>query len=167
MPFAILALAALIALFWGLASALAHLFWSHGAWRIVDARDLPQPPPNTRAAPSSPAFPSICWAMRSPPTTEMMQLASIIGVYGLTALAALLAMTPALIWPADGRGMAARLVPFFLAVGVIAAQIGYGNVRLNSTLVTPRTDMNVRLVQPIITEHSNWAAANPPDIVTG
>ena len=35
MPFAILALAALIALFWGLASALAHLCWSHGAWRIV------------------------------------------------------------------------------------------------------------------------------------
>ena len=35
MPFAILALAALIAFFWGLGSALAHLFWSHGPWRIV------------------------------------------------------------------------------------------------------------------------------------
>jgi apolipoprotein N-acyltransferase len=32
--------------------------------------------------------------------------------------------------------------------------------------VTPRDDFNVRLVQPIITEHSNWAAANPPEIVS-
>src|SRR6185295_14274571 len=31
MPFAILALAALIAFFWGLGSALAHQFWSDGA----------------------------------------------------------------------------------------------------------------------------------------
>src|SRR5688572_7442692 len=35
MPFAILALAAMIAFFWGVASALAHLLWSHGPWRIV------------------------------------------------------------------------------------------------------------------------------------
>src|SRR5690606_2373312 len=35
MPPAILALAALIALFWGFASALAHLTWSHGGARIV------------------------------------------------------------------------------------------------------------------------------------
>src|SRR3954468_14259432 len=35
MPIAILALAALIALFWGLASAAAHLLWSNGAWRVV------------------------------------------------------------------------------------------------------------------------------------
>jgi apolipoprotein N-acyltransferase len=75
-------------------------------------------------------------------------------------------MTPALIWPADGRGLVARLVPFFLAVAAIAGQVGYGNYRLNSTDVTPRTDMSVRLVQPIITEHTNWAAANPPEIVT-
>jgi apolipoprotein N-acyltransferase len=95
----------------------------------------------------------------------MMQLASVIGVYGLTVLAALLAMTPALIWPADGRSLAPRLVPFVLAVGVIAAQIGWGNVRLNSTPAVPRTDMKVRMVQPVITEHADWASANPADIV--
>ncbi len=41
MPFAILALAALIALFWGLASALAHLFWSPGRLAHRDAGDVP------------------------------------------------------------------------------------------------------------------------------
>jgi apolipoprotein N-acyltransferase len=54
MPFAILALAALIALFWGLASAAAHLFWSHGA------------SPNMPAARCFRAFPSTFWATPSP-----------------------------------------------------------------------------------------------------
>ena len=165
MPFAILALAALIALFWGLASALAHLFWSHGAFRIVTLAAFLSLAEYARGTLFS-GFPFDLLGYALTANTEMMQLASIVGVYGLTALAALLAMTPALIWPADGRGLAARLIPFFLAIAVIAAQIGYGNVRLNGTPVTPRTDMKVRLVQPVITEHSNWAAANPPEIVT-
>ena len=53
----------------------------------------------------------------------MSQLASVVGVYGLTFIAALLSVTPALIWPADGRTMTRRLVPFFAAVVVIAAQV--------------------------------------------
>jgi apolipoprotein N-acyltransferase len=165
MPIAILALAALIALFWGLASALAHLCWSHGAWRVVTLAAFLSAAEYIRGTAFS-GFPFDLLGYSLTANTQMMQLASIIGVYGLTALAALLAMTPALIWPADGRGLAARLIPFFLAVGIIAAQVGYGNYRMNSITVTPRTDMKVRMVQPVITEHSNWAAANPPDIVT-
>jgi apolipoprotein N-acyltransferase len=34
MPFAVLALAAALALFWAFASAFAHLFWQAGPWRI-------------------------------------------------------------------------------------------------------------------------------------
>ena len=44
-----------------------------------------------------------------------------IGIYGLTLIAALLAMTPALIWPADNRSLSRRLLPFFIAIAVIAA----------------------------------------------
>jgi len=165
MPFAILALAALIALFWGLASALAHLCWSHGAWRIVTLAAFLSAAEYIRGTAFS-GFPFDLLGYSLTATTEMMQAASLVGVSGLTFIAALIAMTPALIWPADGRGLAPRLMPFFLAIAVIAAQIGWGNVRLNSTAVTPRADMKVRMVQPVITEHSDWATANPPDIVT-
>ncbi|HEX4298648.1 MAG TPA: apolipoprotein N-acyltransferase [Devosia sp.] len=165
MPFAILALAALIALFWGLASALAHLCWSHGAWRIVTLAAFLAAAEYARGTVFS-GFPFDLLGYALTANTEMMQLASVVGVYGLTALAALLAMAPALIWPADGRALAPRLVPFVLAVAVIAAMVAYGHVRLASTAVTPRTDMRVRMVQPMITEHSDWAAANPPDIVS-
>lgn len=165
MPFAILALAALIALFWGLASALAHLCWSHGAWRIVTLTAFLGLAEYARGTLFS-GFPFDLLGYALTATPEMMQLASIVGVYGLTLLAALLAMTPALIWPADGRGVAQRLIPFVLAVAVLAAQIGWGNVRLNSTPAVPRTDIKVRMVQPVITEHADWASANPADIVT-
>jgi apolipoprotein N-acyltransferase len=164
MPFAILALAALIAFFWGLASALAHLWWSHGGWRIVTLAVFVSAAEYARGTLFS-GFPFDLLGYALTANTAMMQLSSIVGVYGLTLLAALLAMTPALIWPADGRGLVARLVPFFLAVAVIAGQIGYGNVRLNAVAVTPRTDMKVRMVQPLVTEHSDWAAANPAAIV--
>ncbi len=165
MPVAILALAAMIAFFWGLGSALAHLFWSHGAWRIVTLAVFVSAAEYARGTFLS-GFPFDLLGYALTANTEMMQLSSIVGVYGLTLLAALLAMTPALIWPADGRGMVARLVPFFLAIAAIAGQIGYGNYRLNTVEVLPRDDLTVRLVQPIITEHSNWAAANPPEIIS-
>jgi apolipoprotein N-acyltransferase len=165
MPFAILALAALIALFWGLASSLAHLFWSHGAWRIVALATFLTAAEYARGTLFS-GFPFDLLGYSLTATSEMMQLASVIGVYGLTAIAALLALTPALIWPADGRDVATRLLPFVLGVAVIAAQIGWGHLRLTDTPVVPRTDMKVRLVQPMITEHANWALAKPPEIVS-
>ncbi|HVY50015.1 MAG TPA: apolipoprotein N-acyltransferase [Devosia sp.] len=165
MPFAILALAALIALFWGVASALAHLCWSHGAWRIVTLAAFLSAAEYARGTLFS-GFPFDLLGYALTANTPMMQLASVVGVYGLTALAALLSMTPALIWPADGRGLAPRLLPLVLALGVIAAQVAWGNVRLNATRPAERTDVKVRLVQPVVTEHSDWAAANPPDIVT-
>jgi apolipoprotein N-acyltransferase len=164
MPVAVLALAALIALFWGLASALAHLCWSHGGWRVVTLAVFLSAAEYARGTFFS-GFPFDLLGYALTANVEMMQLSAIVGVYGLTLLAALLAMTPALIWPADGRSMVARLVPFFLAIAAIAAQIGYGNYRLQGTGIT-QSDLRVRLVHPIITEHSNWAAANPPEIVS-
>jgi apolipoprotein N-acyltransferase len=164
MPVAVLALSALIALFWGLASALAHLCWSHGGWRVVTLAVFLSAAEYARGTFFS-GFPFDLLGYALTANVEMMQLSAIVGVYGLTLLAALLAMTPALIWPADGRSMVARLVPFFLAIAAIAAQIGYGNYRLQGTEIT-QSDLRVRLVQPIITEHSNWAAANPPEIVS-
>ncbi len=164
MPFAILALAATIALFWGLASALAHLLWSHGAWRIVTLATFLTLAEWARGHFFS-GFPFDLIGYAFAANDEMAQLASVIGVYGLTALGALLAMTPALIWPADDQGLARRLTPFFLAVVVIAAQLGWGHYRLASTPVPQRTDVKLRLVQPMVLEHSDWSTADPARII--
>ncbi|MEQ1771712.1 MAG: apolipoprotein N-acyltransferase, partial [Devosia sp.] len=164
MPLAIAALAALIALFWGLGSALAHLFWSHSGWRIVVLATFLSLAEYARGTLLS-GFPFDLLGYALTANPEMMQLASVIGVYGLTALCSLLVMTPALIWPADGRGLVPRLVPLFLAVAVIAAQVGWGHQRLTQTVLTDRTDMRARLVQPLLTAHRD-ALAPPPEIIS-
>jgi apolipoprotein N-acyltransferase len=164
MPFAIVTLAATIALFWGLASALAHLLWSGGAMRIVTLATFLSLAEWARGHFFS-GFPFDLLGYAFAANDEMSQLASVIGVYGLTALAALLSMTPALIWPPDQRNLTRRLVPFFLSLGIIAAQIGYGHYRLGSTPVTQRADMRMRIVQPMVLEHADWSEAKPADII--
>ena len=164
MPFAILALAAIIALFWGLASAAAHLLWSHGAWRIVTLATCITIAEWARGHVLT-GFPFDLLGYALTPTDEMMQITSVIGIYGLTFVAALLATTPALIWPADNRSLSRRLLPFFAAIAVIAAQLGFGYNRLVGTVTTERTDISMRLVQPMVYEHSNWSTVDPVGII--
>lgn len=164
MPFAILALSALIAAFWGLASAAAHLTWSNGPWRVVTLATFLTIAEWLRGHILT-GFPFDLLGYALTPTAEMMQLASVIGVYGLTFLAALLAMTPALIWPADNRPLTRRLFPFFLGLAVLAAQLGYGYNRLEGTSVTRRADVRMRLVQPLVYEHSDWGNVDPQAII--
>lgn len=164
MPPAILALSALIALFWGLASALAHLSWSHGGWRILTLTSWLAVAEFARGHVLT-GFPFDLLGYSLTGTDEMMQLASVIGVYGLTFLAALLAMTPALIWPADDRPWSARLAPFFLALMLIAAQLGYGWNRLSGTVSTERQDIAMRLVQPMVYEHADFGNVDPVALI--
>ncbi len=164
MPFAILALSALIALFWGLASALAHLSWSHGGWRIVGLAAWLALAEFARGHVLT-GFPFDLLGYSLTGTEEMMQLASVIGVYGLSFLAPLLAMTPALIWPADERAMSRRLTPLFLALAIIAGQLGYGWNRLSGTVATERQDTAMRLVQPLVYEHSDFGNVDPVALI--
>ncbi|MGV3650448.1 MAG: apolipoprotein N-acyltransferase [Devosia sp.] len=164
MPIAILALAALIALFWGLGTALAHLLWSDGPWRIVALAGALSLAEWARGTLFS-GFPFDLLGYALTANDAMMQLASIVGVYGLTFIAILIAATPALAWPADGRALARRMLPGVLAIAVVAAQLGYGSWRLASTETVMRQEMRLKLVQPMITEHTNWAAAQPAAII--
>lgn len=164
MPLAILALAAILAIFWGLGSALAHLFWSDSGWRILAlAGGLTLAELARGHLFSGFPFDLVGYALTA--NDEMAQLASIIGVYGLTALAALIAMTTALVWPSDRRPLVRRLVPVFVAIVAIAAQVGYGSYRLATTPVSARDDMRVRMVQPMILGHADWNALDPEAII--
>jgi len=97
---------------------------------------------------------------------QLMQLASVTGTYGLTLIAILLATTPALIWPADQRGWALRVLPLTVAMAFLALQVGFGTWRLNNIPVVPRTDIKVRMVQPMILDHADWSQGDPNQIIT-
>lgn len=164
MPPAILALSALIAVFWGLASALAHLSWSHGWVRILTLAAWLAAAEFARGHLFT-GFPFDLLGYSLTGTDELMQLSAVIGVYGLTFLAPLLAMTPALVWPADDRPLTQRLAPVFLALFVIAAQLGYGWNRLTGTQTGERQDMALRLVQPLVLEHADFGNVDPVALI--
>ena len=164
MPFAVVGLAGILALFWAVGTAVAHLMWSGGALRIVALATLLAAAEWLRGHLFT-GFPFNLIGHTLTANEEMMQFASVVGVYGLTFVAALIAMTPALIWPADDRGLVARLLPFFLAMAAIAGQVGYGNWRLNAVEITQRDDMAVRLVQPMILAHTDWELGDPAHIM--
>lgn len=164
MPFAVVGLAAILSLFWAVGTAVAHLLWSQGALRLVTLATFLGAAEYLRGHILS-GFPFDLIGYALTANDEMMQAASLIGVYGLTFVAVLIASTTALIWPSDGRGLVARLLPFFLAIAVIAAQVVYGNWRIANTEVTPRDDMKVRLVQPAILEHTDWSTIDPEHIM--
>jgi apolipoprotein N-acyltransferase len=167
MPFAIVGLAAILSVFWGLGSALAHMLWSGGAFRIVTLASFLALAEWGRGHLFSvfSGFPFDLLGYALTANDQMVQLASVIGSYGLTVLAALLAMTPALIWPADQRSLVRRLIPIFLSILALAAQVAYGNWRLTTTTPTPRTDMKVRMVQPMVLDHADWTAADPAEVI--
>lgn len=157
MPLAVLALAAVLALFWGLASALAHFFWTHSPVRILTLGVALSGAEFLRGhILSGLPFDLLGYALTANQT--MMQASSLIGIYGLTFMAVLLALSPALIWPADERDWTTRLLPFFAALLILAAQLGYGQYRLNSIEVSERDDMRLRLVQPNIEQAMKWQA---------
>jgi len=155
MPLAVLTLAAVLALFWGLASAVAHYFWSDGVWRVVALTFALSLAEFARGHLFT-GFPFDLVGYALTANVQMAQLSAVIGIYGLTALAIFLAMLPALIWPTDGRSLTRRLVPFFSLLVILAAQLGYGNYRLQVTPLIPRTDIKLRLIQPAIQQAQKW-----------
>lgn len=159
MPFAVLAIAGVLSVFWGLASALAHQLWSP-AWGRVIVLALALSAAEFARGHLFTGFPFNLLGYALTANETMMQSASIVGIYGLTLLAALVGFLPALIWPQDERSLAARLFPLFAIVSLLAVQLSYGQYRLTSVEITQRPDMRLRLVQPGISQVEKWQPGN-------
>ncbi|MCC0025014.1 MAG: apolipoprotein N-acyltransferase [Hyphomicrobiaceae bacterium] len=155
MPVAVLALAAVLALFWGLGTRLAFVLWSHSPLRILALAAGLSLAEYARGHLFS-GFPFDLAGYALTANETMMQAAALIGVYGLTPVVLFMSATPALIWPADERGWAQRLAPFFLALVVLVGQIGYGQWRLSETAPADVTGVKLRIVQPAVDQASKW-----------
>ena len=89
---------------------------------------------------------------------SLLQMASLVGLYGLTLVALVWAMVPALWWL--GWRRLAVCVGFMMPVAALA-----GMVRL-ADLPTPATDAPpkmVRIVQPAVPQHEKWDRTRRPD----
>lgn len=148
LPLAILGLPACLAIFYGLAAALARIFWSDGMGRIAALAASFGLLEWVRSFIFT-GFPwnTIGYAMM--PMPVMMQSAHVIGTMGVTALSVFVFAAPALLGTRQGAKLGISL-----AAILFAAHLGYGAYIL---YLTPKPEALpedkrpvIRLVQPAI-----------------
>lgn len=150
MPFAVVGLPAVLAVFFGLACALARPFWRHDLGRIFALAFGFGAGEWLRAI----AFTGFPWnpvGQAAMPVPVLMQSASVIGVLGVNALAVYVFAAPALLAGRSWR-RAGLAVAFLLAF----THAGFGYWRLNRPDPADAPAIAVRLVQPSIDQAMKW-----------
>jgi len=157
-PFAVVAMAAGMALFWGLAAVLYRLVRPPGARRVLVFAGAFAALEWTRGHiltgfPWN--LPGETWKAGSP----VSQFASVVGAYGLTWITLAIAAAPA-VWREGKRG---RIAVGAAAAGLIALYVaGWVPLSLTYALPPPTT---VRIVQADIPQESKWDAGRFAQIV--
>lgn len=152
LPLAILVLPAGLAIFYGLAAALARLLWSDGIGRIAALAFAFGVAEWLRAVVLT-GFPWNAIGYAAMPTPLLMQSISFTGLFGMNALAVFVFAMPALL--ASRRHAATGTV---LALLLVAAHVGYGVWRPAPSAETPRS-VALRIVQPSIDQSEKWDAS--------
>lgn len=149
LPFAVLALPAVLALFFALAAALAALCWRNELGRIAAlaaAFGLTEWLRNF-------AFTGFPWnpvGQLMMPTPLLMQSSALVGPWAMNGLAVFLFSLPALL-----AGRRYRLAGLVLGVLIAAAHVGFGLVRLSLPL-DDAGSLPLRIVQPSAPLDGAW-----------
>ena len=144
LPLAILGLPAVLALFYGLATGLAHIFWSEGFGRIAALAAAFGLAEWLRSFVAT-GFPWNAIGYGAMPIPIMMQSSHAIGLFGVSMLAVFVFSTPALL--GTRRGAAQGIA---IAVLLVAAHLGYGAYRIYTAPARTEDGLTVRIVQPAI-----------------
>lgn len=157
-PFAVSAMAAGLALFWGLAALLYRRLRPDSAWRVLTFAGAFAILEWTRGHiltgfPWN--LPGETWRAGSAPS----QAAALVGAYGLTWITVAIACAPA-VWR-DGR---TGKIALGAAVAGLVGLYGYGGVALSRPLVQG-PPVGVRIVQADIKQDAKWDAAHFSRIV--
>ncbi|WP_342150659.1 apolipoprotein N-acyltransferase [Methylorubrum sp. SB2] len=162
MPLGVLGLPAVLAVFSALGFAAARLLWSRGPARIA-ALAVGLAGAEWLRGHLFTGFPWNTLGMALGSNLWTMQAASVIGLYGLTLLAILIAAAPAtLATETTARG---RLIPSLAALVVLAALAGYGALRLPASPDPTVAGVRLRLIQPNVPQDARFRADIRDEIV--
>lgn len=150
LPFAMFGLPALLACFYGLATALARLVWSDDIGRIA-ALAFGFALAEWLRGFIFTGFPWNAIGYAAMPVPLLMQSASVVGLAGMNALAVLVFAMPALL--AAPRH---RRVGLVLALVLVALHAGFGYVRLTPSQEPIERALAVRIVQPATDLSEKW-----------
>ena len=151
LPVAVLGLPALLALFYGFATALARSLWSDDFGRIA-ALAVSFAVAEWLRSFLLTGFPWNPVGLAAMPVPLLMQSVAVVGPHAMNALAVLVFSLPAL--AASDRHVRTGLA---LGVLLLAAHAGYGYARLSMVPAPDRT-LAVRIIQPSVDQAEKWDA---------
>ena len=154
LPLAVLGLPAILAVFYGAATALARVLWSDGLGRIAALAAAFGLAEWARSFVLT-GFPWNAIGYAAMPAPLMMQSVELVGIFGLSALTVFVFSAPALV--GTSRGAVAGLLTALL---LLSAHVGYGWVALSRLDASENaaTDSVIRIVQPAIDQSAKWDA---------
>lgn len=152
LPLAVVALPAVLAIYYGLAATLARLFWSESVGRIAVLAAAFAMAEWLRGMLFT-GFPWNAIGYAAMPVPTLMQSSVLVSMVGINALTVFVFAMPALALSRHGRRLG-----FALAAGLMIAHVGFGLVRLTRADLGTET-LPVRLVQPSILQNEKWDRA--------
>ncbi|WP_181707951.1 apolipoprotein N-acyltransferase [Chthonobacter rhizosphaerae] len=156
MPVAVVALPAGLALFHALGATVARLLWIDSPWRVLSLAIGLSAAEWLRGHVLT-GFPWNLIGQAAAFTDVTAQAASLVGVYGLTALGILVFAAPVLLL--DETAPRARMGVLATAVALVVGVVGYGTYRLAGApgpgegLVD---GVRFRIVQPAVDQSQKW-----------
>ena len=154
MPFAILGLPAYLALFTALGFALARLFWTRDASRVIAlAASLTMSEWLRGHALTGFPWNTLGYALSEP--LVLAQTASLIGLWGLTFLAVAIFASPAALIDGTSRGRKPWVAPV-LALVLLLAMTAFGAIRLSRQPTVLVANTKLRIMQPNLQQDARF-----------
>jgi apolipoprotein N-acyltransferase len=154
LPFGVLALPGGLASFWAFGFAVARLLWSPGPWRVF-ALALGLGLSEWARGLLFTGFPWNDLGMAVGANLALAQIASLIGLHGLTFLSIAIFAAPGTLWRVgEGRIVVGPAVVAAIAVAVLAC---FGAIRLSAPPSETVPGVKLRLIQPDISQGASFA----------
>lgn len=156
-PFAVLAMPVGLALFTGVAIGVAARFWND-RWDRVLTLSVSLSAADWIKGHIFTGFPWNAFGYVFSDILTLAQSASLVGVYGLSFLAVTIFAMPAVL-VGHGR-LGGRVVGLVVAITLMAAMFCFGFVRLQVWEGPGDTELDIRIVQPAISQQEKWRPEN-------
>ena len=160
MPFAVIALPAGLALFWGLAARCARAWSGRRAGRASWSSLALSPVAEWLRGHLFTGFPWNAFGYALTPAPIMMQSAAIVGLWGLTLAALIIFAAPAVLADVARRTDRGRAIFLVATAALLLAHVAYGALRLSVASEGFVPDVHLRIVQPSINQNEKWVEAN-------
>ena len=158
LPLAVIALPAGLALFWGLAAAVAQLFWRDD-WRRILALAAALGVAEWARGHVLTGFPwnAIGYALTA--GEVLMQSAALFGLHALNILAVLIFAAPAALVPPGAQAQRNIAIPALAAAGLAGLAL-FGFIRLDQAPRSSVPGVQIKIVQPAVDQREKWNPEN-------